>query len=114
MANEVATTQGQADLPAYLQGQNFKNEDNFDSSDIVIPKVKLLQGLSNEVEVFDHARAGHFWHTGMDLDLGTELKFAIADRRKKYLLSAPMADGQGVLAHAAMPPARYITVTLLK
>ena len=101
-STDVATVgNDDKELPSYLQG--FKGpvgDDNFDSSDIVIPRIKLLQGLSGEVETFDHAKAGRFWHTGLDMDLGESIKFVIADRRKKYLLSAPLADGQGILARA--------------
>lgn len=89
-----------AGLPAYLQGQNYKKEDNFDSSDVVIPRIKLLQGISPEITTFDNAKVGDFWHSGMDLNLGNTIRFVIADRRKKYLLSAPLEDGQGVLARA--------------
>lgn len=99
--NEVATIKEDSALPAYLQ--NFDGpvgEDNFDSSDIVIPKIKLLQGLSEEVDTFDEAKMGHFWHTGMDVSFGESFRFVVADRRKKYLLSAPIEDGQGVLARA--------------
>lgn len=95
----VATKQD--DLPAYLQGKEYKTQnDNFDSSDVVIPRIKLLQGISPELQQFDHAKIGHFWHSGMDMDLGPKVKFVVADRRKKYLLSAPLEDGQGVLARA--------------
>lgn len=88
-------------LPAYLQGSGFKNEDNFDSSDIVIPRIKLIQGLSTEHETYPGvARTGEFWHTGVDENLGPEITFVIADRRKKYLLQTPIADGQGILARA--------------
>lgn len=89
-----------AGLPAYLQGKSFQNEDNFDTSDVVIPRIKLLQGISPEISTFDHAKVGNFWHSGMDLDLGPKVRFVVADRRKKYLLSAPLEDGQGVLARA--------------
>lgn len=89
------------DLPAYLQGAGYKNEDNFDSSDIVIPRIKLIQGLSTEHETYPGvARTGEFWHTGVDENLGPEITFVIADRRKKYLLQTPIADGQGILARA--------------
>lgn len=100
--NEVATvaTPDKDQLPAYLQGVNVNNNDNFDSSDVVIPRIKLLQGISPEVETFDAAKSGEFWHTGMDISLGATINFVVADRRKKYLLSAPMEDGQGVLARA--------------
>lgn len=89
-----------AGLPAYLQGQNFKKEDNFDSSDVVIPRIKLLQGTSPELQTHEAAKIGDYWHSGMDISLGTSFKFVIADRRKKFLLSAPLEDGQGVLARA--------------
>lgn len=89
-----------AGLPAYLQGQSFKPEDNFDSSDVVVPRIKLLQGISPEITTFDAAKVGEFWHSGMDINLGPKVKFVIADRRKKYLLSAPLEDGAGVLARS--------------
>lgn len=76
------------------------NEDNFDNSDIVVPRIKLLQGLSKEVEAHNDAKPGVFWHTGLDLNLGTELDFVVCSRKKKYLLVAPMEDGQGILARA--------------
>lgn len=87
-------------LPAYLQGKTVVNNDNFDSSDVVIPRIKLLQGISPEITTHDNAKVGQFWHTGMDLNLGPTVNFVVADRRKKYLLSAPMEDGQGVFARA--------------
>ena len=95
-----ATTGDQ--LPDFLRGKTHRNEDNFDSSDIVIPRIKLLQGLSTEVtDLYPGiARIGEFWHTGLDISLGARLEFVIADRRKKYLLQAPIADGQGILARA--------------
>jgi len=89
------------DLPAYLQGKDYKpSSDNFDSSDVVVPRIKLLLGISPEITTFDSAKIGEFWHSGMDLNLGPTVRFVVADRRKKYLLSAPLEDGQGVLARA--------------
>lgn len=101
--NEVATTPD-TDIPAYLQKiQNdggVKQEDNFDSSDVAIPQIKLLQGTSEQITDFDDARVGDFWHTGMDISLGSDMKFVVCSRRKKYLLQAPLDDGQGILARA--------------
>lgn len=96
----AVATKSDDQLPDFLKGKNFTNDDNFDSSDVVIPRIKLLQGISPEIASFDNAKIGDFWHTGLDEPLGANFKFVIADRRKKYLLSAPMEDGQGVLARA--------------
>lgn len=101
MANEVTTVSSDdSKLPAYLQGSNVVNHDNFDSSDVVIPRIKLLQGISPEVEQFNDAKSGNYWHTGLDMSLGAEMRFIVADRRKKYLLQAPIQDGQGILARS--------------
>lgn len=98
--NAVSTVTNDG-IPAYLQQYSGGiQKDNFDSSDIVIPRVKLLQGLSAEVEQYEEAKIGNFWHTGMDMDLGPEIRFVPIVRNKKYLLVAPLADGQGVLARA--------------
>jgi hypothetical protein len=90
--------------PGYLQAMEQKGaaqpQDNFDSSDVVVPRIKLLQGLSKECEEFDTAKAGVFWHTGFDVAVGTELNFVICSRKKKYMLVAPLEDGQGILARA--------------
>ena len=99
MAKEIAKSD--PGIPAYLQnyaGPTIK--DNFDESDVVIPMIKLLQGTSPECETFDDAKPGVFWHTGMDVSLGTEFSFIPCFRKKRYLLIAPMEDGQGVLARA--------------
>lgn len=89
------------DTPAYLKGGEYEpQKDNFDSSDVALPRLKLLQGLSSEVEDFDNATIGNFWHTGMDQDMGPEVRFVIIGRNKKYLLTAPLEDGQGILARA--------------
>lgn len=102
--NEVAVVEeDENQLPAYLQGDTkYENEDNFDSSDVVIPRIKLLHGTSDEVDQYDHARAGDFWHTGLDESLGAEFTFAVADRRKKVLLMPPITDQNysGPLARA--------------
>jgi hypothetical protein len=98
----VATPADNEKLPAYLQGNGpIQNEDNFDQSDITLPRIKLLQTQSTEMQTYPGiAKLGHFWHTGMDIDLGPQIRFIVCDRRKKYLLVAPITDGQGILARA--------------
>ena len=88
-------------LPAYLQtGEHKIDQDNFDSSDVVLPRIKLLQSQSTEITDYPEAVIGNFWHTGADMDLGETVDFVVVSRKKKYLLIAPMDDGQGVLARA--------------
>jgi hypothetical protein len=90
--------------PSYLAALEAKgpakSRDNFDQSDVSVPRIKLLQGTSKEVEAYDSASPGRFWHTGLDMDLGPELKFIVCSRNKKMLLVAPLHDGQGTLARS--------------
>lgn len=98
---DVVKVDANESLPDYLRNvDTSKDRDNFDNSDIVIPRVKLLQGLSPELTDYPEARSGDFWHSGADLSLGSEFEFVVIARKKKYLLSAPLEDGQGVLARA--------------
>lgn len=101
MSKTELTTTEEGSVPAYLQNVNAGTQtDNFDASDVAIPQIKLLQGSSTEVSEHDNAKPGNFWHTGMDIDLGDSLKFIVCSRRKRYLLQAPLDDGQGILARA--------------
>lgn len=99
-----ATTGLTSDVkPSYLQqmeGRLIAPTDNFDQNDVVIPRIKLLQGLSKECEDFNEAKAGLFWHTGFDRVIGADFDFVVCSRRKRYLLVAPLDDGQGILARA--------------
>lgn len=91
------------ELPAYLQemqGSKIVQNDGFDASDIVLPQIRLLQGTSDAVKNYETAQPGIFWHTAADMPLGKELVFIPCFRRKRVLLQAPMADGQGILARA--------------
>lgn len=100
--NEVVKKEDESQLPAYLRGRDtpVDNGDNFDQSDIVLPQIKLLQGTSEECTDFAEANPGNFWHTGMDMNLGESVEFIVVSKKKKYLLQAPMDDGQGILARA--------------
>lgn len=87
-------------VPAYLDDLNVRDVDNFDSTDIVVPQIKLMQGTSKELTLYNEAKQGEFWHTGADLCLGPQIKFIPCYRRKRFLLMAPLDDGQGILARA--------------
>lgn len=91
-------------LPAYLQGQaQGSGLRGLDSSDFVIPRIKLLQGISPELETHDNAKSGMFWLNVLDEPLsdpqGT-LKFIPISNKKRFLLLAPRSDSRGILARA--------------
>ena len=96
---EVATVTPGA-MPAYLKGKEVKSQDWLEASDLILPRVKLLQGISSEVEAFETAKAGLFWHNILNEVIGPEFSFIVSAYRKKYMLMAPLSDSRGVLARA--------------
>lgn len=100
--SNVPATNEVAGLPAYLQGaKKTVKVGNTDSSDLIIPRVKLLQAQSPEVvDGLEGARAGIFWHTIAGKPLGTEIVGVPVLIRKSYVLWAPRGDTRGILARA--------------
>ncbi len=69
------------------------------AEDLVIPRIKLLQGLSPELTTFEAAKSGEFWHNVLNVSLGKEFRLIICSDKKRYLLSAPLGGSpEGILA----------------
>jgi len=98
MANEVEKTNG--GLPAHLAQYNKGKIGNVDSSDRIIPRIKLIQAISPELVDFPDAKAGQFWHTIAQQNLGPKLRAIPIVIRKSYVLWAPRNDDRGILARA--------------
>lgn len=99
MSKEVAKAK-EAGLPAHLQGGKTTKVGNIDSSDLIIPRIKLLQSVSPELVEFDNTKQGNFWHTVASEMLGKELRAVPIIVRKSYVLWAPRGDDRGILARA--------------
>jgi hypothetical protein len=100
---DVAIAAGQgSNIPAYLQGKENQGAvlNGVDASDLILPRIKLLQAISPEVEANEEAKAGIFWHNVLGEPIGPEFDFIVASFRKKYLLMAPMGDARKVMARA--------------
>lgn len=99
MANEVDRVQ-QGGIPAHLAQYQKARIGNVDSSDRIIPRIKLMQAISPELVDFPEAKAGQFWHTIAQQNLGPTLKAVPIIIRKSYILWAPRNDDRGILARA--------------
>ncbi len=98
--NEVQKTSASA-LPAYLQGGKKEKIGNIDSTDLIIPRVKLLQAISPEVEEgLEGARSGVFWHTIAGQSMGDTIRGIPVILRKSYVLWAPRGDDRGIMARS--------------
>jgi hypothetical protein len=99
MNNDVTKTKD--NLPDYLRQYPKQKIGNIDSTDRIIPRVKLIQAISPELEAFDgQAKTGQFWHTIAQENLGPTLKAIPIIIRKSYVLWAPRHDDRGILARA--------------
>jgi len=87
-------------VPAHLSQYGKQRIGNIDSSDRIIPRVKLMQAISPELQEFPGAKAGQFWHTVAQENLGPNIKAIPIIIRKSYVLWAPRNDDRGILARA--------------
>lgn len=100
MAKAVAEAPKAAPLPAHLQQRSKAKIGNLDSSDRIVPRIKLIQKTSTEPDTFDAAKPGEFWHTIAEQSLGETLRVVPIVVRKSYVLWAPRNDDRGILARA--------------
>lgn len=73
---------------------------------LVIPQLKLLQGISPELNEFDHLRRGMFFHSthkeGIEVDAQTPLRFVPVHIRKRAVVFKPDADGgKGIITQSS-------------
>lgn len=99
----VATVKDETQLPAHLQinRRDKVKVGNTDTSDLILPRVKLIQKISPEVDDFDNAKPGEFWHTIVEESLGDNIRFTPILIRKTTMLWAPRGDDRGVLARSS-------------
>ena len=99
--NAVAKTADSA-LPAHLQGGKKHSFGNIDASDLIIPRIKLVQGADSElIQAYDNAKIGQFWHTLLEQNLGPKLRIIPLILKKSIVMWAPRGDDRGVLARSS-------------
>jgi hypothetical protein len=92
-----------ATLPAYLAGyQGPDGTEDIQSEDITIPRLKIGQDMSKEVQEGDVERGDLFLNvTGETVTrAGEQLPFVVLARSKEFILWRPKKDGGGILARA--------------
>ena len=103
MTNQLAPLEQKAALPSYLKGNEASGLADLGASDFKIPRIKLIQALSPEIR--EHpgiAIPGQFWHTGLNMSMGSSLQMTPLVARKRVILWRPQEDnGGGMLAFSA-------------
>jgi len=98
MSNDVAKTS--SGVPEHLAKYQKAKIGNVDASDRIIPRIKLIQAISPELNDFPEAKAGQFWHTIAQQNIGPTLRAVPIIIRKSFVLWAPRNDDRGILARA--------------
>lgn len=115
----VALSEAEKNLPAHMQNDMGMGKEGIGQEDMDIPRLKLMQGLSKELPLFDDLKAGMFFHTATEAMFDEPLRVVPILLDKQYILWRPLDDGGGILARASdgqhwQPSAGQFTVKLDK
>lgn len=93
---------GQMVIPDFMKGDAGKGTEGWSSTDFEMPRLKLIQGISPEIQNYDGVKAGEFFHTTLEESLGDHLTITVLNHSKRYVLWAPRPpiDKGGILARA--------------
>lgn len=98
--NEVADP-SLANVPAFMQQDVGMGLDKIGNEDLDVPRLKLIQGISPELQEFNDLRAGHFFHTSAEMIFDEPFRVVPIYVQKEYILWNPLDSGGGILARAA-------------
>lgn len=106
-------------VPDFMKPLAGQGTEKLGVADMEVPRIKLLQGLSPEVEEFESAKPGLFWHSMANVSLGKEVLIVPVYIDMRAILWRPRDDGGGILARADdnihwSPPNAKFTVALGK
>jgi hypothetical protein len=88
-------------LPDFMKADSASlGTEGLDAGDLQIPRVKLMQSTSLEIDTHDGLKKGDFWHTAAEFNLGQTFIGVPVFRSKSYILWRPMDSGGGILARA--------------
>lgn len=93
---EIESTQ----LPAHMLKDAGRGVENIGNEDLEIPRLKLIQGTSPELDTYNDLRKGQFFHTAAEHIFGDEFRIVPLYIDKRYILWRPLEDGGGILARA--------------
>lgn len=94
------TASSEVAMPDFMKQDAGAGREGLDRSDIETPRLKLMQGLSPELETYDKLRPGMFFHTAAEHIFDGPFKAVPLYISKSYLLWNPRDSGGGILARA--------------
>lgn len=97
--NAVATRDEDV-MPAFMKGDVGRGMEGIGRDDIEVPRLKLMQALSPELQEYNDMRPGMFLHTSSEHIFKGPFRAVPVFVDKRYLLWNPRDSGGGILARA--------------
>lgn len=88
-------------VPEFMRKYAGAGTEALKADDVEVPRIKLLQALSPELDEFNEAEKGTFWHAMADAALGESIRIVPVWTDVSYILWRPREMGGGILARAA-------------
>ena len=89
---------GSESLPDFMKGDVGKGTEGISHEDFEVPRLKLIQGLSPELEEYNELRAGNFFHTATETIFDEAIRVVPVFLDRQYILWNPREVGGGILA----------------
>lgn len=99
-ANQVVDPASVANLPEFMRPDADIGKGAILTQDLEVPRLKLIQGTSKELNDYNDLRPGHFFHTTAEEIFDEPFKAVPIFVTRTYLLWRPLEDGGGILARA--------------
>lgn len=88
-----------ATIPEFMKGLAGAGTETLSGADVEVPRIKLLQALSPEVQEGDN-KANTFFHTVAEESLGSEVEIIPVFIEQSFILWRPRQSGGGILARS--------------
>lgn len=99
-ATRPVSTAAMQSLPKFMRDDVDLGKENIGKDDIEIPRLKLMQGLSPELQEFDGLKAGYFFHPAAEFIFDGPFRAVPVFMDQRYILWRPRDAGGGILARA--------------
>lgn len=99
--NAVAVKEDNLPVPEWMKDQAGLGSEALGAADVEIPRVKLMQALSPELEEYGDIKQGEFWHTLAEKNFGNAVRITPVYVDQSFILWRPRDTGGGILARAA-------------
>lgn len=87
-------------VPEHMRNMAGMGTERVGAGDIETPRIKLIQGLSPEIQTFEDAKPGQFWHTTAQISFGPDVEIVPVYTDIRAILWRPREAGGGILARS--------------